>query len=113
MAFTNDVSTTSYKVIKYSVLFGAVVGFLILICFSILVHDTYWIQKNPKIFFTETFMMGLLTSIPILYISYVRGATKKQTIEGVALFFLKVLLLHIGFQLSGVYSVIFPESAGA
>jgi len=113
MAFTDDVSKTSYKVIKYGVLFGLVVGFLILICFSVLVHDTYWIQKNPKIFFTETFMMALLTSIPILYISYVRGATKKETMQGVGLFFLKIVLLHIGFQLSGVYSVIFPESAGA
>ena len=112
MNFTQDVSETAYKVIKYGVIFGVVVGFLILICFSILVHDTYWIQKNPKIFFTETFIMALLTSIPILYLSYIRGATKKQIMEGSIAFFLKIALLHIGFQLSGVYSVIFPESAG-
>ena len=100
----------AYNIIKYSILFGIVVGFSMLFIASALVHDIAYIQKNPKFFLGETLIMGVLTTIPIMVICYLRGASKNETINSSGLFFLKIVLIHIGFQLSGVYSVIFPKS---
>ena len=102
---------TVYNVIKYGILVGAALGFTLLIITSILVHDTSYITKNPKFFASETIVMGLLSSLPIVYISWLRGGSKVQTIEEFGLVFAKIALLHITFQLSGVYSIIFPKSA--
>ena len=105
-----DVSTGVYKFIKYSILVGMAFGFITLLIASILVHDTAYIQKHPKFFMAETLFMGILTTIPVVLICYLRGLDKKGIIIDSGLIFLKMVLLHIGFQLSGVYSVIFPKS---
>ena len=106
-----DIASIVYKVIKYGIIAGLFISLLILIVGSVLVHDTYYITEHPKFFISETLVMGLLTSLPILYISYMRGApAAKSGIEFTA-FFIKIALIHIGFQLTGVYSVIFPESS--
>jgi hypothetical protein len=111
MNLIKDVSTEVYKFIKYSMFVGIAFGFTILFISSILVHDTAYIKKNPKFFLGETLFMGVLTTIPVILISYLRGASKSEIENGSGLIFLKIVLLHIGFQLSGVYSVIFPKSA--
>jgi hypothetical protein len=110
MDVIEDVSTGVYKFIKYSMLVGIAFGFTTLFISSILVHDTAYIQKNPKFFLAETLFMGVLTTIPVMLICYLRGVDKKGIIIDSGLIFLKIVLLHIGFQLSGVYSVIFPKS---
>ena len=102
---------TVYKVIKYSILFGISVSFIVLTITSALVRDTYWITKNPKFFVLEGLLMGLLTAIPVLYISHMRGGEVSSSMQGFILLFLKIVFIHVGFQLSGVYSVLFPESA--
>ncbi len=103
---------TVYKVIKYGLIFVLSIGFLILAACSVLVHDTYWINKNPKIFASETLLMGLLSALPILYLSYVRDYPVVDSLPEFFFFFVKVALIHIGFQLSGVYSILFPRSKG-
>jgi hypothetical protein len=110
MAPSDHISSTVYNIIKYLIIIGIVVGFAALFIASVLVHDIAYIQKNPKYFISETLIMGVLTTIPIMVICYLRGASKNETINGSGLFFLKIVLIHIGFQLSGVYSVIFPNS---
>jgi hypothetical protein len=101
-----------YDVIKYLILAGIVVGFGSLAITSSLVFDTYYITKNPKFFTAETLLFGTLTAIPIAYLSYMRGSTNyKKVFSDSFIFFIKVVLIHIGFQLSGIYSVLFPESA--
>jgi hypothetical protein len=87
------------------------IGFLVLFVTSAIVRDTYWIEKNPSIFIKETALMAVLTTLPILYISYQRGGTVKETFLESLLLFSKIALLHVTFQLSGVYSVLFPKSA--
>jgi len=105
-----EISDTVYKVIKYGILATIAIGFSVLLVTSILVHDIDYIKKHPKFFVSETLIMAFLTTVPIVYLSILRGANKQETINGSALIFIKILLLHIGFQLSGVYSVIFPNS---
>jgi hypothetical protein len=106
-----DISSGVYRFIKYSILIGMTIGFITLFISSILVHDIAYIQKHPKFFLGETLFMGILTTIPVVLICYLRGVDKKGIIIDSGLIFLKMILLHIGFQLSGVYSVIFPKSA--
>lgn len=101
-----------YDTMKYLILGGIVVGFGSLAIASALVQDTYYITKNPKFFTVETLLFGTLTALPIAYLSYMRGSTTYSKVLGDSmLFFVKVVLLHIGFQLSGIYSVLFPKSA--
>jgi hypothetical protein len=106
-----DIAHTVYQVIKYGVLLGVAVSFFVLFVGSVLVHDTAYITKNPKFFLSETLVMGILTSLPVIYISYLRGSPQVNTIRDFALVFLKIVFLHVGFQLSGVYSVLFPASS--
>ena len=107
----DNIHDTVYQVVKYGFIVGLFISFLVLFVGSILVHDTYYIKKNPKFFISETLIMGVLTGLPIAYITYLRGGSRKDSLHDFGLFFLKIVLLHIGFQLSGVYSVIFPLSS--
>ena len=104
-----DIPKTVYNVIKYGIIIGLFISLLILIVGSVLVHDTYYIIKHPKFFISETLIMGILTSIPIFYISYMRGTPAAKSMIEFSVFFVKIAIIHIGFQLSGVYSVLFPE----
>jgi len=100
-----------YNVIKYGILLALGIGFLVLFVTSAIVRDTYWIEKNPMVFTKEMLLMSFLTALPILYISYQRGGTLKDTAAEFSLLFAKIALIHVTFQLSGVYSVLFPKSA--
>jgi hypothetical protein len=106
-----SVSDISYKIMKNFTLIGIVIGFGILFVFSILVHDVDYMKNHPRFFISETLIMAILTTLPIVYLSILRGANKQETMNGSALIFLKIVLLHIGFQMSGIYSVLFPKSA--
>jgi hypothetical protein len=108
---SNNIPSDVYKFIKYSLYTGVLFGFSVLLVSSFLVFDTNYIVKHPKFFTSETLITGILTAIPMAYLSYIRGSSKSEIINGSGLMFLKIILIHIGFQLSGVYSVIFPESA--
>ena len=111
---SKNLTEAVYNFLKYAILAGIVVGFGSLAVCSALVFDTAYIQKNPKTFLSETLIMGVLTAIPIAYLTYVRGTTSvKRIFSDSSLIFLKIVLLHVGFQLSGVYSVLFPASAPA
>lgn len=100
-----------YKLIKYGIIGGIGLGLLILVVGSALVRDTYYITKDPKFFTAETLTMGVLSAIPIIGVGYLRKAeTVHSLIHGLELF-AKMAIIHIGMQLSGVYSILFPESA--
>lgn len=107
----SNISDSVYHFIKYAVILGISLSFIVLTATSVLVHDTAYITKHPKFFLSETLMMGFLTSIPVLYISFLRDGNKKETAQEFAMLFFKIIFLHITFQLSGIYSVLFPESA--
>jgi uncharacterized membrane protein YozB (DUF420 family) len=107
----DNISDLVYKIIKYAVIFGISLSFIVLTATSILVRDTGYITKHPRYFLSETLIMGLLTCIPVLYISFLRGGNKKETAQEFGLLFFKIIFLHITFQLSGIYSVLFPDSA--
>jgi hypothetical protein len=74
-----------------------------------MVHDTTYIKTKPRLFASELLIMGLLTSLPVAYISWTRGGSRSDTIQGFFLIFMKIILIHIGFQLSGIYTALFSN----
>ena len=106
-----DLAQNVYRVIKYGVLFGLTLSMIVLFIGSMLVHDTYYIIKNPKFFISETLVMGILSALPVIYISWLRKAPAAHTATEFIVLFLKIAFIHIGFQLSGVYSILFPNSS--
>jgi hypothetical protein len=77
----NNISESVYRFIKYSVILGISLSFIILIATSVLVNDSGYITKHPRYFLSETLMMGILTSIPVLYISFLRNGNKKRLLR--------------------------------
>jgi len=108
---SDDIAHTVYKVVKYGIIVGSVIGFSVLLIGAFLVRDTGYIQKNPKFFISETLVMGILTALPVIFICYLRGVPHVDTLHDFTVIFLKIVLLHLGFQLSGVYSALFPMSS--
>jgi hypothetical protein len=107
---SSEVSKAVYKVIKYCLIFGLGLSAFVLIICSALVQDTSYIFKHPKFFLSETLIMGLLTALPIVFISYLRGGDTASTETEFTLLFAKIAFIHIGFQLSGIYTILFPKS---
>ena len=107
---TPDLADQVYKVIKYGIIFGLILSMIVLIAGSALVHDTYYIFKHPRYFLSETLLMGILTGLPVIYISWLRKAPAATSLQEFALLFCKIVIIHVGFQLSGVYTVLFPLS---
>ena len=104
----SNINQQVYKFLKYAIIVGLVISFLCLAIGSALVADTTYIEQHPRNFLVETLLMGFLTSVPIAYLSYMRGATSYSKIfSDSSLFFIKIVLIHIGFQLSGVYTAVF------
>jgi len=107
-----DLPTIVYTYIKYSIVFGLTYGAILLLVGSVLVNDSGYIIHHPNFFISETLVMGLLSSMPILYISYLRQGLLITTAVEFLVFFFKIAMIHVGLQLSGVYSVLFPKSRG-
>jgi len=109
----SPVSYYVYNTIVYSVYVGIALSVIILVIGSVLVHDTYYISKNPKFFISETLIMGILTAVPVFYIAYIRENSINTTnVVEFFVIFMKIAFIHVGLQLSGVYSAFFPKSAG-
>ena len=108
---TPNLELTIYKIIKYGMLVAFIAGLVVLLITSVIVHDTYYILKHPRFFLSETLVMSVLTILPIVYISYLRGGSVSTTLTSVGVLFAKIVLLHVGSQLSGVYSILFPKSS--
>ena len=106
-----DLPATIYAYIKYSVFLGVTYGAILLLVGSVLVNDNGYIVNHPNYFLSETLVMGLLSSVPILFISYLRQGPLVTTAVEFIVFFFKIAMIHVGLQLSGVYSVLFPKSA--
>jgi hypothetical protein len=112
MIFSKDwVSKVSYRIIKYGLLAGAAVGFLILAVTSLLVRDIAYPMQNPRYFLAETAVVAFFNAVPLLYIGYMRRGRNLNDFIGFLVLFVKIALIHIGFQLSGVYTILLPRYA--
>jgi hypothetical protein len=94
--------------ITYIGLFATV---LILSIFSFIVKDIGFIRDNPVDFAIELLFISFL---PALMMVFVFGRTRKVDSNKLVLWFvtliLKLMIFHILFQLSGLYSMAFPNT---
>jgi len=109
MPASDEVSKTAYQIIKYGTIGAIALGFMVLILFSFLVRDTAFITQYPMRFLSELFVISFLTSLPVLYIGWMRRGRNLNDFYGFLVLFLKIALMHVGFQLSGVYTIILPR----
>lgn len=84
-----------------------IVFVLVMIYFSVIIHDTKLIYKNPALFLIETLIAGLFPSLYIFIFYWLRS--KKITSTTYYLYFFGsfiLILVHLLVQLSGLYSLI-------
>jgi hypothetical protein len=75
---------------------------------SVVIHDYEYIVENPLKFFVEILAMGILPTLAILVLYYLRGNNiSKKDMVGLGLVGVKFMILHILLQLSGYYRPIF------
>ena len=107
MASSHLLSTRVYYIVKTAILIGVVVGFLLLSITSFLVRDVGFIESNPMQFLNETIIVSLLSSLPVIYIAWIRRGINAGDYNKFFILFIKIALVHIGFQISGIYSILF------
>jgi len=107
MPASDKLSTNVYHIVKNAILVGAVFGFLLLTVTSLLVRDVAFIEANPMFFLNETIVVALLSSVPIIYIAWIRRGINAHDYGKFFILFIKIALVHIGFQISGIYSILF------
>jgi len=84
-----------------------IVFILVMIYFSVIIHDTKLIYKNPSLFLIETLIAGLFPSLYIFIFYWLRS--KKITMITYYLYLFGsfiLILVHLLAQLSGLYSFI-------
>jgi hypothetical protein len=108
-----DLKAIATQVIEYGITFGLVTSTIFLIVCSLIVQDTAYIRRDPKFFVAETLTMGVLSSLPIILIAHLRGHDIAESATSAVTLCLHVAFVHVGFQLSGIYSELFPKSAAS
>lgn len=100
-------SDQSYDLVKYSLLTIIGGSVVVLIVLSALVRDVAFIKRFPKWFAAELVIMGILGAVPLLFVCYSRGSVVSSSLIEFAILVLKFSILHVGLQISGVYTHMF------
>jgi len=97
------------NVLLNSIIIIIIVGSIITLSgMSVVIHDYEYPMKNPLKFFLEILVMGILPTLAILVLYYLRGnKISKNDMIGLGLIAVKFMILHLLLQLSGYYRDIF------
>ena len=106
----NVFGLNSNNLITGVTLFCIVGGIATLAGMSAIIKDIEFIIKEPYLFTLETLLMGLLPTIALVVVIYLRTNkfNNKNVIEASALF-IKFAALHVLLQISGYYRYVFSE----
>ena len=100
-------------IIEYLLYIGFAVSLIILFAFSLIVKDIAFVRDHPFDFFLELLFISV---IPALLMVFVFGKTRKVNDNELLMWFLtlmiKLMIFHILFQFSGLYSIAFPNTRG-
>jgi len=92
-------------VIEATIMSIFVFSTVIMIWFSISVQDFNYPMENKGRFTVEVLLSGFLPSLYIFLLYYLRGIPiSKVTVGGFLLLSIKLCLIHVLFQFSGLYS---------
>jgi len=102
--FGGKTATVIYAVILCITVFGI----MLMVWFSVVVRDLKFPREHPIRFTIETLASGVIPSVFIFLLYYLRDKPiTRYTFQGFVLLSLKIMLVHILFQFSGVYSSFF------
>lgn len=100
-------SAKIYKVFEYALFTGIILAYGLLIYMAFTTQYTGYIKTHPLRFIGEFLAFSLLPALPlILFVTTRNVSTKAATIWFATLWF-KFALLHVLFELSGVYHYYF------
>jgi len=102
---------TIYGFIYWGTIAVVVGSIIVLSITAFIVRDLKFIQENFWVFFVETLIIGFLMGAIILVMGYLRDLpyeTQKVVFVTLAI---KIMILHVLFQISGVYSVGFKTTS--
>jgi hypothetical protein len=104
-------TTSLQQALVYTTYAGLILAVLVLVVFAALVrHVSFMVSHTPE-FFIELFAMGILTALPLLVFIYTRKTGWPTGLKLVGLFAIKLLVLHVLFELSGMYDYVFSSTS--
>ena len=109
----NQIKTAKvvYDLSTYSLLVFLVCAFVTLSVASIIVRDVTFPKKHPIKFTIETLLMAFVATIPFMFIVWSRtGSLGVSDLTDFIVLIIKFTGLHILFQFSGIYTLLFKTS---
>jgi hypothetical protein len=82
----------------------AILYVIMLLVITILTPETAYIKKKPISFVIESIAFPTFACLPLLFFAYSRNLSFKDTMIFVLSFWVKLLILHILFEVSGFYN---------
>jgi hypothetical protein len=92
-----------YLFVKIAIITAIVLGLSILVPLAIIKRDTFIITQRPLKFAIETFLVGVVPGICILFFTISRGIPFSETRIFALELAIKFSLFHVLFQISGFY----------
>jgi hypothetical protein len=96
-----------FKAFEYALFFGLIIGFLWLAYMAWNIRYTDYIRQHPFRFLIELSAFSILPSFPLWLFMITRGLPKRTMWIWFITLWFKFALLHIFFEISGVYQYYF------
>lgn len=99
-----------FKAFEFALFTGMVIAYAFLIYMAVRIRHVDYIKNHPFRFIAEFLCFSLLPALPLILFIMTRDVTPKvATIWFITLWF-KFALLHVLFEISGVYHYYFDRS---
>jgi len=87
-----------------------IASLILLICTSIMIRDVDFIKKYPYDFAMELIFISFVPALLMIFVfARTRRLSKYETVMWFIKVLLKLMIFHILFQLSGLYTYAFGE----
>ena len=97
------------KFITEATFWAILVALIALIIPAIIVHDYHFIIQHPVYFTLETITLAVIPALAIMVFYLTRSIKLKETLLSFVVLAIKFGILHILFQLAGVYTYVFQH----
>lgn len=92
-----------YLFVKIAIITAIVIGIAILVPLSVVKKETYMITQRPVLFAMETFLVGVVPGLCLMFFTISRGIPFSETRLFALELAIKFSLFHVLFQISGFY----------
>mgnify|MGYP003347972556 FL=1 len=92
-----------YLFTKIAIITGIILGLSILVPLAMIKRELYMIKQRPLLFAIETFLIGILPGIALMFFTVSRGIPFHETRIFALELALKFSIFHVLFQISGFY----------